>query len=406
MASLGRIANSVLSGVNENTFTLANLNFDFSLVTLQAPAEYSAIGIAMAPGRRQNAEHGKSHKTARKLGALFERLIPQAPKLFDAYGRRASEIMETPGVNPPGTDQHGPFAAFVGADGTSIWAAATSGGASIAIHLLACLLARSFDARGATSVWAELVLERRREIEKSAESGPISVMALADANAAAQEISREELLQWDASARAWLQCADGAKRKERTQMQLILKNIGVPVAVGSSTYDGVIRAWKQAMTALGRLLNGEPQSVTDGAILLALSAWHLYPDLVVLGNETTNVRFQDPLMHPAGLVTVGLTNANADLGSGEGMHWSLALSHYRYYGDPVKAIGGKQNRFTMQQLHSVALGSLLGIWNVPRNDPYPAARCFVSLWKCIRLAKPRGPNCTGFKYWQQRLTVC
>src|ERR1700722_1725491 len=148
MASLGRIANSVLSGVNENTFTLANLNFDFSLVTLQAPAEYSAIGRALAPDRRQNAEHGKSHKTARKLGALFERLIPQAPKLFDAYGRRASEIMETPGVNPPGTDQHGPFAAFVGADGTSIWAAATSGGASIAIHLLACLLARSFDARG------------------------------------------------------------------------------------------------------------------------------------------------------------------------------------------------------------------------------------------------------------------
>ena len=140
---------------------------------------------------------------------------------------------------------------------------------------------------------------------------------------------------------------------------------------------------------MGRLLNGEPQSVTDGAILLALSAWHLYPDLVVLGNETTNVRFQDPLMHPAGLVTVGLTNANADLGSGEGMHWSLALSHYRYYGDPVKAIGGKQNRFTMQQLHLVALGSLLGIWNVPRNDPFPAARCFVSLWKCIRLAKPR-----------------
>jgi len=65
------------------------------------------------------------------------------------------------------------------------------------------------------------------------------------------------------------------------------------------------------------------------------------------------------------------------------------LSHYRYYGDPVKAIGGKQNRFTMQQLHLVTLGSLLGIWKVPRDDRFYAARFFISLWKCIQRAKPR-----------------
>jgi hypothetical protein len=146
MASFGKITNSLVTGVSENTLALANLNFDFSLVKVQAPEEYSAVGCALGSSRRENAEYGTSHRTARKLGALFEALVPSVPTLIAAYGTRSSEIIQSPGLNPSGSPQsHGAFAAFVGADATSIWAAATSSTTAIGLHLLACLLARSFN---------------------------------------------------------------------------------------------------------------------------------------------------------------------------------------------------------------------------------------------------------------------
>ena len=175
-------------------------------------------------------------------------------------------------------------------------------------------------------------------------------------------------------------------------MQLILKNIKIPVAVRSSTYATIIRAWKQVMIGLERLLNGEPQSVTDGAILLALSAWHLYPDLVVLGSQTVNIKFADSLMHPAGVVTIGLTSADNDQWSGERIYWSLALSHYKFYSDTVNVTGGKEGRLTIEQLQLVAFGSLLGSWNFPRGDPIPAAHWFIALRNCVLKAKPSLKN--------------
>lgn len=58
------------------------------------------------------------------------------------HGRRVTEIAEMPSVNPKGSQSDGAFADHVGADRTTIWAAATSGQEVIAIHLLACMLAR------------------------------------------------------------------------------------------------------------------------------------------------------------------------------------------------------------------------------------------------------------------------
>lgn len=310
MASSGKISNSLIQGTNENTFTLANINFDFSLVSLAAPTEYAAVGNALAHSRRVNAEHGSLHRTARKLGALFEGVVPQIPRLVSAYGERASEIMKHPGLNPSGnTDEHGPFAAFVGADATSVWAAATSGGPSIAIHLLGCLLSRSFsDPTKSISALAELVNERQKHIKSEGNTFAPTAAHMAALMAAEQPIQRDELQQWDASARAWLQTADSAMKKEYIQLKLILQNINLPVTSGSTLYDGVIRAWTQAMHGLERLLNGESQSVTDGAILLAISAWHLYPNLLVLGRESTNVDFGIRGIQSSGLLTVGITS--------------------------------------------------------------------------------------------------
>ena len=76
-------------------------------------------------------------------------------------GLRASEIVENPDFNPRSNPSHGPFVDYVGADGTSIWAAATSGPAAVAVHLLASLLAHMWSGSEATSIWGELVAARK-----------------------------------------------------------------------------------------------------------------------------------------------------------------------------------------------------------------------------------------------------
>ncbi|KFA62410.1 hypothetical protein S40285_06408 [Stachybotrys chlorohalonatus IBT 40285] len=389
MATFGRISNSLVSSINENTLALASLNFDFSLIKVEAPVEFFGVGNALAKFRRDDAEFGATHRTARKLGALFESIVPEVPNVIAAYGKRSTEIMETPGLNPVGsTEKHGAFAQFVGADATSIWAAATSGGISIAIHLLACLLARAFkDPAQSTSVWAELVLERQRELVKTAQGSMQGFAQIAASNAASQPIPREELRQWDSYVRAWLQTADRAMLRNYTQLKLILKNIRLPIGTGANLYADVMRSWTRAMLGLERLMNSEPQSITDGAILLAISAWHLYPNLLVLGNQTTNVTFSDPLIPSGAILTVGITQAPEVAANRDGVYWSVALSHYRYYGKPAKAVGEIDDRLTIDELHLVALGSLLGAWRSPRSETDISLQWFVSLNNCVNRVK-------------------
>ncbi|KAI9802802.1 MAG: hypothetical protein M1833_001401 [Piccolia ochrophora] len=381
MSSVGRITSSLLSAVSENAFGLANFNFDFSLIKFEAPPEFQAVGSALSTQRRADAEDGPLHKTVRRLGGLFEQITPSTPKLIKAYGLRASEIIQTAGINPQGSAEDGPFQAFVGADGTSIWAAATSGPASLGIHLLSCMLARQFDdVKVATSIWVEIIAERQKEIEAACEANhivsPSSVMA------ARQEIRRDDLALLDASARSWLRSADQVKLSEQKKLMLIVKNINVSVSGGTSTYSKVMGAWRQAMTGLENLLSEMPQEVSDGAILLALSSWHLYPDMVVLSNTTVNVKYDDPILPAGGIVTVGLRAT--DSSDEAGIRWSLALSHLRYYGDPVQIHSDTDNsRIDMDQLCLVALGALLFSWHVAPHDTENAALWFRALWKSI-----------------------
>ena len=107
---------------------------------LEAPKEFLGVGESLTKQRLEAAESGSSHITARKLGALFEQIIPDTPRLFEAYGTRASAIASQPCLSTTQATQGGIFSGFVGVDGTSIWAAATSGRGAIAVHLLACML--------------------------------------------------------------------------------------------------------------------------------------------------------------------------------------------------------------------------------------------------------------------------
>lgn len=376
MSALGSISNSLVSAVNENS--LASLKFDFSLMKVEAPEEYVGLGAALSGRRRTEAEDGSHHQTARRLGALFEQLVPSTPHLIKVYGLRSSEIMQARNVNPRGSRSDGPFEAFVGADVTAMWAAATSGISSLGVYLLACLLARAWDSRAAVSIWVEIVDERRKEILRSSQNHEI----VSDSTRMSyfQEILRKDLARLDASARAWLQSADKAKLRQQTQFMLIIKNVQLPFSGRPSTYSQVIDSWRQAMIGIEHLIAGEPQEISNRAILLAFSAWHIFPDLIVLGNETTKVMFQDRCVNPQGVGTLAI-QPQPKFGD-RGLTWSLALSHLRYYGDPIIAKSDVDfSRVTIQQLHIVVLGNIFDHWEVSQRDTEPACQWFLDLWE-------------------------
>jgi len=63
---------------------------------------------------------------------------------------------------------------------------------------------------------------------------------------------------------------------------------------------------------------------------LGLAAWHIFPDIVVLGKPTTEVHFGDTLVPPAGLLEIGLAKTGHE--DNRGVFWSLSLAHLLYYG--------------------------------------------------------------------------
>lgn len=204
-------------------------------------------------------------------------------------------------------------------------------------------------------------------------------MSAASAMAARQTFPRDQVAAFDASARAWIRSADEAKSKHQKQLELIVKNIPASVSAGSSTYSKVVTAWRAAMQGLEDLLKGMPQQISDGAILLALSAWHLYPDMIVLRNKPQKVKFSDPLFPPTGVITVGLESVDPTFD--QGIKWSLTLSHLRYYGDPVKVEVKEDNsRVSMEQLRIVGLGAFLGAWGVPPKEMLGAVQWIYRVW--------------------------
>jgi hypothetical protein len=348
MASIGRITGALINGTLEPSVALANLHFDFTLIKVDAPREFADVGTQLSAQRRDNAEAGSSHVLARKLGALFRDLVPTTPELVKAYGSRASAIIKKTTAQNQGSTLHGFFAGVVGADATSMWAAATSGKHAIACHLLACLLARMWDAPEATSYWMELITRRKKEIRaENDEANDVTLAVIAR-----ESFQRSELAEWDASARAWLRVADTEMALQQTQVRLILDNLSLPINSKADTYESIIEAWKSSLQQMERLLAGHPQEARDGAILLGLHAWHLYPDMIVLGAEQKEVKQKDPLFDGRGILTVGLSREDGS--ECQGIYWSLPLRYLRYYGLPVPCKrslhSGEGSRISIDQL--------------------------------------------------------
>ena len=384
MSSLGRLTAALGVAHNENTLALANINFDFSLFRVDAPLEFRALGANLSANRRQEAETGTPHRTARKLGALFEGVLPHVPELARAYGQRVSEISSCQLYNPRENGEGGPFAAHMGADGTAIWAAATSGPGAIPVLMLACMLARIWTAPEATSLWVEIVACRRREIEINCTGDEARDYVLLQA--AQQDISRSDLADWDASARAWLRTADEAKQLQQTQLMLIINNLHIPVSNNMSVYHSVIESSKTALVSMENILKGMPQRVQSGALLLGLSAWHLYPDMVVHGSVIKKIQLNDQLVPAGTMITLGLESME---GADMGVYWSLPLAHLRFYGDPVQSLrstGRDASRVSAEQMIYVVLGVIFRNWVKTSSMIDTALGWLSKIYCCIKRA--------------------
>ncbi|OBT67776.1 hypothetical protein VE03_03499 [Pseudogymnoascus sp. 23342-1-I1] len=381
MTSVGRIQANLVSANSDVTAALLNINFDFAVVKLAAPAEFHELGQSLSSSRRVEAEEGKLHSTARKLGALFEPLLPETPELLRCYGLRASEIASK--CKQAHTIDHGFFHGQAGVDASSIWAAATSGEAAIRVHLLACMLARIWNGPEAISIWVEIVEGRKREIDAALNrTGSLEMKSFM---ASKQDISRADLANWDASARAWLRVADAAKDSQQKQLLLIIGNIPTHVNSKPQLYDSVIHTWKEALEGVELLLSGSPQKMQSGELLLGLSAWHLYPDLNVLDVATAIVRQQDPLVPASGILTIGLKRE--DDHDVQGLEWSLPLAHLRYYGDPVSCtrhVGAEGSRLSLDEFRQAVLGCVLGGWGVPDVTDETVLTFIISLADAVQ----------------------
>lgn len=167
--------------------------------------------------------------------------------------------------------------------------------------------------------------------------------------------------------RSWLQTADEGQRLRQTQLRLIIDNISLPVWTGGDVYSAILEAWTSALETMENLIKGAPHHISNGAILLALSAWHLYPNMFFAGTNQY-VNQSDPLINPGGLMSIGLTNKTED---GKGVFWSLPLAQARYYGEPIIATrhaGVGESQVQFEDFILVVIGGVLCSWQQSMLD--------------------------------------
>lgn len=368
-SSIGRLQAALAAVTNEVTVAAANLNFDFCLVKYEAPKEYQQLGSLLSAKRRQDAEDGKSHITARRLAALFQGACPPTPNLLRAYGERVSEISKLATDSISKEYAESIFGAYTGCDATSIWAAATSSkdvsSSAIQVHLLGCVLSSMWKPPEAISIWVELIEKRRNEIADEFNSGG-SIHLSSLAAASQQEISRAQIAEWDSSARSWIQTADAIMYNKHTQLKLILRNINLQMSGHTvNVYESVMSVWQASLRIAENLVSGIPQEVQDGSALASLAAWHLYPDLHVFGSKIVDIKMQDPLVSAGGVLSLGCSPSATT--PTDGITWSLSLAHLQYYGSPVHKQANLQadpSKLSVSEFRQVILGCVLAWWDV------------------------------------------
>ena len=87
---------------------------------------------------------------------------------------------------------------------------------------------------------------------------------------------------------------------------LIVNNLHLSIGNHMNVYQSIVKNCNIALFSVENILNGMPQRAECGAFLLGLSAWHLYPDMIVHGSETKEIKQNDNLIPNGSMITLGL----------------------------------------------------------------------------------------------------
>jgi hypothetical protein len=169
------------------------------------------------------------------------------------------------------------------------------------------------------------------------------------------------------------------------QMMLILNNTSIPVNNESQIYEGVMVAWKGALESMENLIQGVPQRMYNGATLLGISAWHMYPDMVVLKGKLVNLTQNDPLFSSNAPLTLELEDTCR-----QSVSWSLPLARLQYYGTPVltdRSAGQDNTRVSANGFSYIMLGCLFAGWKDFAQKPETGLR-----WLATLVALTEGSN--------------
>ena len=141
------------------------------------------------------------------------------------------------------------------------------------------------------------------------------------------------------------------------------------------------------------IVAGKPQTVSSTEVSLAMSSWHLYPDLEVLHSSRKMVKQDDKLITPGGIVTIGLQNSA--ITDKFGISWSLPLSHLRYYGEGIiskATVNSSHSRVSMPQLIMVAFGCITSSWAKTAQEMDVCLQIFLEFNKKLKRCEDRIPE--------------
>jgi hypothetical protein len=158
---------------------------------------------------------------------------------------------------------------------------------------------------------------------------------------------------------------------------LIIDNLDISTKAQTCVYDSIIEEWTQAMLAVDQLVSGKPFRVQRPSVLIGLTAWHLFPDMSVLGNEQKLVEMRDHLVQPGGLLTIGVQTISPKITCG--VSWTLPLKHLRYYGGARMTNGGisaTSSYVSFEEFLQVTIGSMIIRWG-PRASSFRSVAIFL-----------------------------
>lgn len=143
----------------------------------------------------------------------------------------------------------------------------------------------------------------------------------------------------------------------------LIRQSEAELPTGDDVYAIVKNVWQNSIEVTEKLLAGESYRTSTSEPLLALAAWHLYPDMTILGMNTADVLQEDELFRSGGILTIGMAISGSL--SEKGITWSLPLSHLRFYGKPItktRSLGLDTERVYFDDLKYLVLGAVTGNW--------------------------------------------